>query len=344
MMTRRTHSFRFSLRKTPEFHIKTVAAVVALLSALFVADTATAQSTFPDRPVHILVGYVPGNPNDIIARTIGDKLALMWNKPVIVDNLPGASANIAGDRVAKSPPDGYTLIMANMAQVVVNPALFEKMSYDPVKELAPIILCVFTPNILTVPNELPVHSAGELVEYMRKTPGLYTFGTAGIGTSQHLAGELFKSITKIDLQHIPYRGGPAVLTDLLGGRITMSFANVAPVLPLIREGRLRGLAVTSAKRFAAAADLPTMIEAGFPGFDVTASFGLMTATGTPADVIDKIYRDTAQVLAQDDVHGKLADIGMVVMGNSPAEFANAIKVESVQWGNLIRSIGIRANE
>jgi tripartite-type tricarboxylate transporter receptor subunit TctC len=324
--------------------MKTFHVPIALVFALLAVDAATvqAQAPFPDRPVHILVGYVPGGPNDIIARAIGDKLALVWGKSVVIDNVAGASGNIAGDRVAKSPPDGYTMILANMAQIVVNPSLFEKMSYDPVKELAPISQVAFTPNVLTVPNELPARSVQELVALVRATPGKYTFGSAGVGTTQHLAGELFKAMAKLDLQHVPYRGASAVITDLLGNRITMFFGNIAPLLPLIREGRLRGLAVTSPQRFAATPEFPTMAESGFPGFDVTASFGLLSAAGTPPAIVDKISRDTAHVLAQDDLRQKLADIGVIVMGNSPAEFSAAIKTELVLWAKLIRETGIRA--
>jgi tripartite-type tricarboxylate transporter receptor subunit TctC len=326
--------------------MKAVQIFLALLAALgsIAAGPAVAQTTFPDRPVHILVGYVPGGPNDIVARAIGDKLALLWGKSVVIDNVPGASANIAGDRVAKAPPDGYTLLLANMAQIVVNPSLFEKMSYDPVKELAPVSQVAFTPNVLTIPNEVPARTVQELVALVRATPGKYTFGSAGVGTTQHLAGELFKSMAKLDLQHVPYRGASAVITDLLGNRITMFFANIAPVLPLIREGRLRGLAVTSPQRFTPSPEFPTMIESGFPGFDVTASFGLLTAVGTPAAVIDKISRDSAQVLAKDDLRTKLADIGVIAMGTSPAEFSAAIKGELVVWAKLIKDIGIRATE
>jgi tripartite-type tricarboxylate transporter receptor subunit TctC len=203
---------------------------------------------------------------------------------------------------------------------------------------------VSTPNVLTVPNDLPVRSVQELVALVRATPGKYSFGSAGVGTSQHLAGELFKWRAQLDLQHIPYRGAAAVITDLLGGRITMFFGNIAPLLPLIREGKLHGLAVTSLDRFPATPELPTVAESGFPGFDVTASFGLMVAAGTPAGVIDKIHRDTVRVLAQDEFRRRLADVGMVVIGNSPAEFSAALKAEAVQWAKLIKETGLRASE
>jgi tripartite-type tricarboxylate transporter receptor subunit TctC len=324
--------------------MKTIRVLFAFLATLLAAGAASAQAAFPDRPVHILVGYVPGGPNDIIARAIGDRLALLWGKSVVIDNVPGASGNIAGDRVAKAAPDGYTLLLANMAQIVVNPFLFERMSFDPTKDLAPVSQVAFTPNVLVVPNEVPVHNMQELVAFLRATPGKYTFGSAGVGTTQHLAGELFKSMAKLDIQHVPYRGASQVITDLLGNRITMYLGNIAPLVPLIREGRLRGLAVTSRERFPTFPELPTMAESGFPGYDVTATFGLMTAAGTPADVIDRISRDTNQVLAQDDLRRKLADIGVIVMGTSPADFAAAIRSELTVWPKLIREAGLRASE
>jgi tripartite-type tricarboxylate transporter receptor subunit TctC len=324
--------------------MKMIGVLSAFLWALFVPGAASAQASFPDRPVRILVGFVPGGPNDIIARAIGDRLALVWGKPVTVDNVPGASANIAGERVAKAAPDGHTLLLTGMTAIVVNPSLFERMSFDPAKDLAPISLVAFTPNVLTVPNDVPVHSVQELVALVRATPGKYTYGSAGVGTSQHLAGELFKSMAKLDIQHVPYRGAAAVITDLLGNRITMYFGNIAPLIPLLRDGRLRGLAVTSRQRFPATPELPTLAESGFPSYDVTVTFGLLTATGTPADVIDRISRDTVQVLAEDDLRRKLADIGVIVMGTSPAEFAAAIRSELTVWPKIIREAGLRANE
>jgi tripartite-type tricarboxylate transporter receptor subunit TctC len=324
-----------------------VTAIRVLIAACLVtaaANTAPAQTVFPERVVRILVGYAPAGPNDIIARAIGDKLAQLWDKTVVVEDVPGASGNIAGERVARAAPDGHTLLLANAAQIVVNPSLLDKMSYDPLKELAPVSQVAFAPNLLTVPNDLPVRNVQELVALVRATPGKYSFGSAGVGTTQHLSGELFKWRAKLDLQHIPYRGASAVITDLLGSRITMFFGNIAPLLPLVREGKLRGLAVTSLDRFAAVPDVPTVAESGFPGFDVTASFGLMVAAGTPPAVIDKISRDTARVLAQDDLRRRFADIGVVVIGSSPAEFSAALKAEAAQWAKLIKETGMKASE
>jgi tripartite-type tricarboxylate transporter receptor subunit TctC len=218
------------------------------------------------------------------------------------------------------------------------------MNYDPLKELTPVAEVAFTPNLLAVPNELPVRSVQDLVALVRATPGKYTFGSAGVGTTQHLAGEFFKWRAKLDLQHIPYRGAATVITDLLGGRITMFFGNIAPLLPLVREGKLRGLAVTSLDRFATVPEIPTVAESGFPGFDVIASFGVMVAAPTPPAVIDKISRDTARVLAQNDLRQRLGEIGVVTVGNSPSEFSAALKTEAAQWAKLIKETGIKASE
>lgn len=319
-------------------------AAFALLATVAATAAAAQTPTFPDRPVHMLVGYVAGGPNDIIARAIGDRLALLWGKPVVIENVPGASANIAGERVARAAPDGYTLLLANMNQIVVNPSLFAHMSFDPVKELAPVSQVAATPNVLTVPNELPVHSVQELVAYVRAAPGQSSFGSPGVGTSQHLACELFKTRAGIDLQHIPYRGAANVITDLLGNRLTLFCGNVAPLIPLLRDGKARGLAVTSRERFPALPELPTVAESGFPGYDVTATFGIVTTAGTPEAVIDKISRDTRQVLTDADLRSRLDAIGVIVMGTSPAEFAAAIKSEFGLWAKVIKDAGLRATE
>ena len=280
----------------------------------------------------MVLGYPPAGPVDIIARIMGDRLSQIWGQPVVIENVSGAGGNIGGDRVAKAAPDGYTILMATNAQLAVNPSLYAKMSYDPAKDLAPISLSVYSPNILVVPNDVPVKTVAELVAYARANPGKLTFGSAGVGTTQHLAGELFKAMTHIDIQHVPYRGGAPVITDLLGGRLTMSFIAIAPSIPLVRDGKVRALAVTSPTRFGASPDLPTMIEAGYPGFVSVLSIGLMAPAGTPGAIIEKIHQDSVKALATPEVRKKLSDIGMEVIGNSPAEFAAAIKSGNAAMG------------
>ncbi len=323
--------------------IKITALLLAALAIFTTASAANAQSKYPDRPVHIILGYPPAGPVDIITRIMSDKLSQLWGQPAVVENVSGAAGNIGGDRVAKAAPDGYTLLMATNAQLAVNPSLYAKMTYDPAKDLAPISLAVYSPNILVVPNDVPVKSVAELVAYARANPGRLTVGSAGVGTTQHLAGELFKTMAKIDIQHVPYRGGAPVITDLLGGRLTMSFIAIAPAIPLVREGKVRALAVTSAQRFPAAPDLPTMVELGYPGFVSVLSIGLMAPAGTPSAIIEKLHQDAVKALAPPDVRKKLSNVGMEVIGNSPAEFAAAIQAETPQWAKVIKDAGIAAS-
>jgi len=324
--------------------IRIAAALMAVLPLFFGAGNAVAQSGYPDHAVRMIVGYPPAGPVDIIARVMSDRLAEVWQQPVVIENVSGAGGNIAGDRVAKAMPDGYTLLVATNAQLAVNPSLYTKMTYDPAKDLMPISQAVYSPNILVVPNDVPAKSVQELVAYARSHTGeKLTFASAGVGTTQHLAGELFKAMAHIDIQHVPYRGAAPVITDLLGGRLTMYFGAISPLIPLVREGKVRALAVTSAKRFATAPDLPTMIEAGYPDFVSILSIGLMAPVGTSPAIIEKIHQDTVKVLALPEVRKKLSDIGMEVIGNSPAEFAAAIKAETPQWAKVIKDAEIKAS-
>jgi tripartite-type tricarboxylate transporter receptor subunit TctC len=318
---------------------KMIAALVAALAVFATARTAAAAQTYPDHPVHILVGYPPGGPVDIIARVMADRLSALWGQPAVIDNITGAGGNIAADRAVHSAPDGYTLLMSTNAQLVVNPSLY-KMTFDPAKDLTPISLAVYSPNILVVPNDVPAKSVQELVAYLRAHPGK-SFASAGVGTTQHLAGELFKSMAHVDIAHVPYRGAAPVITDLLAGRITLFFGAISPLIPLVREGKVRALAVTSATRFPAAPELPTMIEAGFPDFVSVLSMGLVAPAGTPPAIIEKVHQDCVKVLAQPEVRAKLANIGMEVVGSSPAEFAAAMARERPQWAKVIKDAGIK---
>ena len=320
-------------------------ATAVLASVLLSAGTASAETNYyPDRAVKIEVGYAAGGPLDVVARLIGDKLAQIWGKTVVVENVSGASGNIAADRVAKAVPDGYTLLLASNVNIAVNPKLYKNMPFDPVKDLVPITQVAYSPNILVVPNDLPVKTVQELVTYAKANPGKVSFASAGVGTTQHLAGELFKTIAKVDIQHVPYRGATPAITDLLGGRVSMFFGPPSSLLGLVKEGKVRALAVTSAQRFPAAPDLPTMIEAGYPGFVAVLSVGWMAPAGTPKDVIDSIYKDTAKALAAPDVRERLQKIGTEPMGTSPAEFAADIQREVPQWAEVIKAAGLTGTE
>ena len=318
---------------------KTAALFIALAIVL-PAGAANAQSGYPDRAVHMLVGYPPGGPVDIIGRVISDRLSQIWGKPVVVENITGAGGNIAADRAAKSAPDGYTLLVSTNAQLVVNPSLY-KMTFDPAKDLTPISLAVYSPNILVVPNDVPAKNVKELVAYLRANPGK-SFASAGVGTTQHLAGELFKAMAKVDIQHVPYRGAALVIPDLMAGRVSLFFGAISSLIPLVREGKIRALAVTSPTRFPAAPDLPTMIEAGYPGFVSILSIGLVAPAGTPPAIIEKIHQDMVKGISTPEVRKRLSAIGMEVIGGSPAEFAAAMAAERPQWAKVIKDAGIKA--
>ena len=299
---------------------------------------------YPTRPVRLLVGFAPGGPNDIVARLVGDKLSEVWGKPVVIDNVTGAGGNLATDRVAKAAPDGHTLIMTAAAPIVVNPSLYQKMTYDSIEDLAPISKITSAPNVLVVHNDVPAKSVQELVALARAQPGKLTFASGGVGTSNHLAGEMLKSMARIDIQHVPYRGGVVLATpDVLAGRITMVFAGTT-ILPLVREGKLRALAVTSPQRSPAAPDLPTVAESGFPDFDAQVWFGLIAPAGISLAIVDKIQRDAVSVLMRADFRKKLDELGLEPIGNTPAEFTAAIKSEILQWAKVVKEAGIKVNE
>jgi len=322
------------------------ALIVALAGAfgLLLAAPAAAQTDYPQQTVRILVGFTPGVSPDIAARLLAEKFSAAWGRAVVVENVTGAGGNLACDRVAHAVPDGHTLVMCGNGSLTIAPSLYEKLGYDPVKDFVPITRVYVAANVLALPPVVPAKTLAELVALARAEPGKLTYAHGGVGTSQHLAGELFKSMANLDIRAVGYRGTTAVLPDLLAGRITMSFANIANALPLMREGKLRGLAVSSIKRSGAAPDLPTMAEQGFPGFESVPWFGLMAPAGTPAAVTDKIYRETMKVLAEPETRKKLQDLGIDPIGGTPAEFVETIRTETPRWAKLIKEAGIRMNE
>lgn len=317
------------------------ARLFAALFLLFSAQVASAQSAYPNRPVKILVGFTPGTAPDLAARILAERFAEVWGSPVVVENLQGAGSNIATERVAKSPADGYTLLMGGNSALVINPSLYETLPFDPVKDFAPISQVFIAANVLAVPSDVPVKNVADLVALAKAQPGKLSYGHAGVGTSQHLGAELFKYMAKLDIASVPYRGTTAFIPDLVSGRITMSFANIVNVLPLAREGKLRPLAITSAKRSALAPDLPTMAESGFPGFEAVPWFGLMAPAGTPQDIIGKLHGDTVKALALPEVRKKFDELGLEPVGNTPGEFAAVIRKETPEWARVIKDAGIK---
>jgi len=324
--------------------MKLVVGFLAALHFIFIAADATAQSSYPDKPVRILVGFTPGVAPDITARLLADKFTEAWGKAVVVENITGAGGNIATERAAKAAPDGYTLLMAGNASIIFNPSLYEKLPYDPVKDFAPITQIFIAANVLAVPGDSQVKTIAHLITLARAQPGKLSYGHAGVGTSQHLAGELFKVMAKVDLQPIAYRGSTAIMPDLVAGRLGLCFCNVVNVMPLVRDGKLRAFAVTSLKRSGVVPDLPTMVESGFAGFEAVPWFGLMAPAGTPTAIIEKVHRDTVRMLTVPELRKRLEELGLDLVGNSPAEFAALIKAEIPQWAKVIKGAGIKATE
>jgi len=309
--------------------------------ALLAAPAAIAQSTpFPTRPIHIVVTFTTGGAPDILARLLGERMQATWGQPVIVDNRPGAGGNTGADSVAKAPPDGHTIVVGTVGTHAINGALYTKMPYDMVKDFAPVTLLATTPNLLVVPNDVPAKTLPEFIA-LGKREGKMTFASSGAGTSIHVSGELFKTMTGIEMQHIPYKGRASAIPDLLGGRVTMMFDNMPSSLPLVREGKLRALGVTSAKRSPAAPDIPTIAEQGLPGFEAVSWFALFAPAGTPKAIVDKLQGEAKKILESPDIAKKLAEIGLEPVGSSPEELASYQRTEIVKWAKVVKDSGAK---
>jgi tripartite-type tricarboxylate transporter receptor subunit TctC len=324
--------------------MRAIGSVVVALALALVANGAWAQTSWPEQPIRILVGFTPGVAPDITGRLLADKFSETWGKPAVVENVTGAGGNIATERVAKAAPDGYTLLMGGNASLIFSASMYDRLAYDPIKDFAPVSQIFIAANVLVVHPDVPAKTLPELIALARAQPGKLTYAHAGAGTSQHLAAELLKSTAQIDIQPVAYRGTTALLPDLLAGRVTMSFANIVNAAPLIREGKLRAFAVTSLKRSAVAPDLPTMDESGYPGFEAVPWFGLMAPAGTSPAIIDKLHRETVRVLALAEVRKKLNDLGLDVVGGTPAEFSAVIAREIPQWATVIKAAGIKLSD
>jgi tripartite-type tricarboxylate transporter receptor subunit TctC len=322
--------------------MKVAAKLFAALAVLLAAQPASAQSPYPNRPVKILVGFTPGTAPDLAARILADRFAEVLGTPFLVENVPGAGSNVATDRVAKSPADGYILLMGGNPSLVINPSLYDTLPFDPQKDFAPISQVFVAANVLAVPPEIPVKTVAELVAFAKAQPGKLSYAHAGVGTSQHLGAELFKYRAQLDIAAVPYRGSTALMPDLLAGRVTMSFANIVNVLPLAREGKLRALAITSSKRSALAPDLPTMAESGYPGFEAVPWFGLMAPAGTPPAIIARLEKDITEVLKSPEVSKKLIDLGFDPVAGSAAEFAAIIDRDLPVWREVVQKSGAKA--
>jgi len=320
--------------------MKQISGLMFGLLALLIVGSAVAQTTYPEKPIHMIVGFPPGSPSDNVARLLGQKLTEALGKPVVVENVAGAAGNIAAGRVAKAVPDGYTLGILGQGALVINPSLY-KLAYDPVKDFAPVSQVAQAPTLLVVHNAVPAKSVKELVALAKAQPGGLTFASGGSGSPPYMAAELFKSVAGLNIQHVPYKGVVLAVPDLLGGRVTMMFSPTVVILPLVREGKVRSLAVTSLGRSPAFPELPTIAESGYPGFEYTFWTGLLAPPSTPATIVGKLHLETVKALALPDLRAKLADLGMEGIGSSPDEFATVIKSEIPQWAKVIKESGMK---
>jgi tripartite-type tricarboxylate transporter receptor subunit TctC len=314
-------------------------AAIAALLMLLANLPSLAQPGYPERGIRLLYGFPAGA--DLVARLLADKLTDAFGKPVIVENISGAAGNIAADRTAKATPDGYAVGLLTGANITINVSLYSKLPFDPVKDLMPVTLVFGYPNVLVVNNEVPATSVAELVALARAKPGTLSFGHSGLGTTQHLAGELLKTRAGIDIQDVPYRGPPQIVADLLSGRIEMSFLSTGGTFGIMKERKVRPLAVTSRERAPFFPELPTMMEVGFPGFAMTVWFGLFAPAGTPEPIIARLHRETTRIMSDDEVRKRLVEVGLVPLGNSPAEFAELIRTETPYWAALIKELRIK---
>jgi tripartite-type tricarboxylate transporter receptor subunit TctC len=309
---------------------------------LMLAAFAAQAQTYPTKPVRLIVPFPPGSTPDIVGRTLGQKLSEAWSQPVVVDNKTGAGGNIGTAEAAHAPADGYTLLIGINGPIAVNQALYKELPYDPAKDLKPLSLLASGAQILAVHPSVPASSLKELVAYARANPDKLSYGSVGAGSASHLTMELLKSQAGIALTHVPYRGFPPVVQDLLSGRIQATFAIVPAVLPQIRAGKLKGLAVTSAKRSALVAEIPTVAEQGFPAFDATAWIGLLSPAGIPSGAEQRISSDAQKAMRLPEVRQQLGNQGFEVIGSSPQEFEAFIRSEREKWTKVVRDTGAKA--
>ena len=302
---------------------------------------ARAQSAWPSRVVRLVVPFPPGGGTDAVGRILSARLSELWGQQIIIENRGGAGSNIGNEVVAHATPDGYTILFAAFP-LATNKFIYAALGYDPVADLTPITLIGTFPNILVVPNTSPAKSVVEFIAFAKAHRGDITFGSSGIGTSPHLNGELFKRMAGFEMTHIPYRGAGPAITDLIPGRLSMMFNTSGSLMPHVKSGRLRALAVSSAKRFSAEPNIPTVAEAGVPGFDVTSWYALFAPAKTPPEIVQKISADAVKVLREPQIRQRLEGLGLEVVGSTPQQMGAFLQAEIAKWGPVIKAAGIVA--
>ena len=314
-----------------------------VLFGIAVLLVSVSASAFPEKPVRFVIGFTPGGPSDILARAVGQKLAERWGQQVVVENRPGAGGNLAAEAVAKSAPDGYTWLLGNNSILATNQSLYRKLPYDPVKDFAPVALVAVQPNILVVHPDVKAGSVTELMSLAKQNPGKLNYASSGAGAAAHLAGELFKTMAGVDIVHVPYKGAQPALTDLIAGQVQLMFATSASVIPYMKAGRLRALAVTTAQRSPSLPELPTVSEAGLAGFEATTWHGVVVPAATPAPLVQKLNQDINSALKDKELGDRLAGLGAEVLTGTPRDFADYIAREIPKWSKVVKDSGARAD-
>jgi len=317
--------------------------VLALLALSLVLVGPAAAQPFPAKPLRLFVGFSPGGGVDITGRIVAAKLSELWGQAMTVENRLGAGGTLAADAVAKAPADGYTFVVCNAASHGIAPSLYKKLPYDPIRDFTPISLLGITSNVMVVHPSVPATTVAEFIAYAKANPGRISFGSSGVGTSPHLSVELLKSMTGINLVHVPYKGGAQSSTDLLGGQIQLLITNLPEQIGYIKAGKTRALGVSTIKRSPQLPDLPTISEAGVPGFDVTVWYGLCAPAGLPRALVDKVNADVAKAVLSPDTQRRLFDQGVEAARNSPEEFAAFIRAEVTKWAKVVRDSGATAD-
>ena len=314
-----------------------------LLIVFMVPGIVCAQAQpFPSRPMRIIVGFAAGGPSDIVARLLGQQLSEKLGRPVVVENRPGATGTIGAELVAKSKPDGHTLYLASQTTHAVTPYMYQKVGYDPVKDFATVTLAMQNPLLVVAHPSLGVKSVKELVALAKAKPGAIDFATGGIGSSPHMSVELFKSLFKLNMVAVHYKGDGAAMADLIGGQVPIMFASIAGLLPHVKSGKLRGLAITGAKRSAIAPEFPTIAESGLTGYEVITWFGLLATGGTPPEIVSRLHQETVQSLGIPHVRDQIAKLGMEIVGSTPEQFGTFLREENARWSKVVRDLNLKA--
>ena len=320
--------------------VKAIALLIAAVAAAY-ASTPVAQ-TYPAKAIRIVVPFPAGGTSDILSRAVGQKLTEEWKQPVIIDNRPGASANIGADIVVKSPPDGYTLLCASTIHTI-NPALYSKLGYDPVRDFTPITLIAATSQVLAVHPSVPVRTVKEFIAYAKKRPGQLNYSSAGNGSQPHLTAEMFRARTGIDIVHVPYKGAPPQLADLVAGHVALTFATSPTAVPQVRAGKLRALGVSTAKRISALPDVPTIAEAGVPGFEASGANGLVGPAGMPPAIVERLNAAVVRIVKDPAMSKYLSDQGAEPWTTTPAEYGAYIKAEVTKWAKAVKDSGAKVD-